>query len=384
MKRKLCLILACLLMLSLGISTLAAEQGYADVSGDEWYADAVEALQEAGLMNGVGDNRFEPEGIFTRAQLATVLYRLAESPPVSGEDDFSDTVSGAWYSDAVLWASRNGIVNGYGDGRFGPGDATTQEQMAVMLWRSAGSYVLGPEYADAGGAENAASAWAVDGVRWARVDGLLTDAVPFTPKAEASRAQVADMLYRYLQLLERFGDADAVSGATPKAEESGPKVLVAYFSCTGNTEKIALYIAESLGASVFQILPAEPYTAEDLNYYDNSARAMREQSDASARPAISEMPEQPADYDVIFLGYPIWCAQAPKILYTFAESFDLSGKTVVPFCTSGSSGIGSSAANLSACAPEANWVAGSRFSAVASRDAVESWAQGVIAALPAA
>ena len=161
MKRKLCLILACLLMLSLGISALAAEQGYADVSGDEWYAEAVEALREAGLMNGVGDNRFEPEGIFTRAQLATVLYRLAESPPVSGEDDFSDTVSGAWYSDAVLWASRNGIVNGYGDGRFGPGDATTQEQMAVMLWRSAGSYVLGPEYADAGGAENAASAWAV-------------------------------------------------------------------------------------------------------------------------------------------------------------------------------------------------------------------------------
>ncbi len=225
MKRKLCLILACLLMLSLGISTLAAEQGYADVSGDEWYADAVEALQEAGLMNGVGDNRFEPEGIFTRAQLATVLYRLAESPPVSGEDDFSDTVSGAWYSDAVLWASRNGIVNGYGDGRFGPGDAATQEQMAVMLWRNAGSYVLDATYDAPNAVEHQASDWAFDAVRWARVDGLITDDVPFAPKTPVSRAQVADMVCRYLQLLERFQDVDAVSSATQKTDSSEEIVL---------------------------------------------------------------------------------------------------------------------------------------------------------------
>ena len=174
---------------------------YEDVPSDAWYAEAVMALREKGVMNGVGGGRFDPEGVFTRAQLATVLYRLAGEPAVQGEDGFSDTMPGAWYADAVLWASRSGIVNGYGSGLFGTNDPATQEQLAVMLWRSAGSYVLGSEYADPAGAENAASSWAFDAVRWARVDGLLTDAVPFEPARPAVRAQVADMVYRYLQLL---------------------------------------------------------------------------------------------------------------------------------------------------------------------------------------
>ena len=202
------------------------ESAYRDVPAGAWYAEAVQSLREAGVMNGVGDNRFDPEGVFTRAQLATVLYRLAGCPAVSGEDGFSDTARGAWYADAVLWAAQTGVVNGYGDGRFGTNDAVTQEQMAVMLWRSAGSCVLGPEYADENGAENAASDWAFDGVRWARVDGLMTDAVPFAPKAAAKRAQVADMVYRYLALLERFSGVDAVSGATPKAGEEQAEIIL--------------------------------------------------------------------------------------------------------------------------------------------------------------
>lgn len=209
--------LAMLLLLAMPACAVNAT-AFDDVPAGAWYTEAVQALREMDLMNGVGDNRFNPDGVFTRAQLATVLYRLAGSPKVSGEDSFTDTVSGTWYSDAVLWASQNGIVNGYGGGRFGTNNATTQEQLAVMLWRNAGSYVLGAEYADANGVENEASDWAVDAVRWARVDGLLTDAVPFTPRAAASRAQVADMVYRYVQLLERFQDVDAVSGATPKAD----------------------------------------------------------------------------------------------------------------------------------------------------------------------
>ena len=229
------------------------ESAYADVPSDAWYAEAVTALREQGLMDGVGDNRFDPDGVFTRAQLATVLYRLAGKPAVQGEDSFSDTQPGAWYADAVLWASQSGIVGGYGGGLFGTNDPTTQEQLAVMLWRSAGSYVLGSEYADISGVENAASDWAVDAVRWARVDGLLTEAVPFEPAQIAVRAQVADMVYRYTQLLERFSDVDAVSGATPKAD-NGSGVLVAYFSCTGNTEKIADYLAGSLGAAAFRLI----------------------------------------------------------------------------------------------------------------------------------
>lgn len=377
MKRKLAALLCVLLLLSLSAAALGAEESYVDVPRDAWYAEAVMALREAGIMDGVGDGRFDPEGVFTRAQLATVLYRLAGRPAVSGEDGFTDTDSGKWYSDAVLWASRNGVVSGYGNGIFGTNDPATQEQLAVMLWRNAGAYVLGSEYADADGAEMRASSWAFDGVHWARVDGLLTEAVPFQPREPATRAQVADMVYRYLQLLERFSEVDAVSGATAKASEESGKVLVAYFSCTGTTERIAGYIADELGVTAHQIIPETPYSDADLNYSDSDTRATVEQNDPAARPAISGTVENMEDYDVIFLGYPIWWGQAPKILYTFVESYDLSGKTVVPFCTSGSSAIGSSVENLSLSAPEAVWLAGRRFSGSASRDAVAEWVRGL-------
>ena len=376
MQRYLSLLLSLLLMLSPCISVSATEQAYSDVSDDAWYAEAATALLEMGIMNGVGNNRFDPDGIFTRAQLATVLYRLAGSPAVSGNDSFTDTDPDTWYTDAVLWASQNNIVNGYGDGRFGTNDATTQEQMAVMLWRNAGSYVLGDEYRDLNSVEAEASSWAVDAVRWASVDGLLTDTIPFTPKAAASRAQVADMVYRYVKLLEQFSDVDAVSGATP-TEDAGKKTLVAYFSCTGTTETLAKMIADELDAEIFQIIPETPYTAEDLNYSDSSTRATREQNDASARPAISNSVENMSEYDIIYLGYPIWWGQAPKIMYTFVESYDLSGKTLIPFCTSGSSGIGSSATNLSRSTTDATWLDGHRFSAGTSSTAVADWIQSL-------
>jgi flavodoxin len=375
------LVLCALMLFSFAASACAAEGAYSDVSGGEWYAEAVMALREKGIMDGVGGNSFEPDGKFTRTQLATVLYRLAGEPAVKGEDDFSDTESGKWYSEAVLWASQNGVVNGYGNGKFGTSDPASQEQLVLMLWRSAGSYVLGSEYADADGAENFASDWAFDAVRWARVDGLLTDAVPFEAKAVATRAQVADMVYRYLGLLERFSEVDTVSGATKKPAEGdttketaeGGNVLVAYFSCTGTTERIAGYIAESLGAATYQIVPAEPYTAADLNYNDSSTRATKEQNDPSARPAIAGGVENMDDYNVIFLGYPIWWGQAPKIMYSFVEGYELGGKTIVPFCTSGSSGIGSSAENLSKSAPDADWLPGNRFGSGASRETVADW-----------
>ena len=377
MKRFSTIMLCVVMLFSLVASACASENGYTDVNGNEWYAEAVMALREKGVMDGVGDNRFDPDGVFTRAQLATVLYRLADKPAVSGEDAFTDTEPGTWYSDAVIWASKNGIVGGYGNGLFGTTDPATQEQLAVMLWRNAGSYVLGSEYADANGIENYASSWAVDGVRWARVDGLLTDAVPFTPTQPATRAQVADMVCRYLQLLERFSDVDAVSGATPKAEKSSRKALVAYFSCTGNTEKIAVYAADALDADLYRISPEPPYTADDLNYGDSDSRTTHEQNDPDARPAISGSVENMEEYDILFLGYPIWWGQAPKIMYTFVERYDLSGKTIVPFCTSGSSGIGASATNLSQSAAGATWLDGRRFSAGASEADVQTWIDGL-------
>ena len=203
---------------SMMVVAAAEKAPFSDVPDSAWYAEAVRVVSERGIMNGTSEGKFSPDEPFTRAQLATVLYRMAGSPAVTGEDGFTDTDAGAWYSDSVLWASRSGVVNGLGGGRYGTNEPTTQEQLAVMLWRDAGSYLLGGEYTDARGVENHASDWAVDAVRWARVDGLLTDAIPFEPRSAATRAQVADMVYRYLLLLERFADVDAVSGATQKAE----------------------------------------------------------------------------------------------------------------------------------------------------------------------
>ncbi len=157
-----------------------------------------------------------------------------------------------------------------------------------------------------------------------------------------------------------------------QAEEG--KILVAYFSNTGNTENIAESIVSAMGADVYEIEAAEPYTDEDLNYNDSSTRATVEQNDPKARPEIGNLPESIDEYDTIYLGYPIWWGQAPKIIYTFLESYDFTGKTIIPFCTSGGSGIGSSDDNLHSAASGANWVDGRRFSGSLSSSEVSDWA----------
>ena len=179
-----------------------------------------------------------------------------------------------------------------------------------------------------------------------------------------------------------------LSGCSPKAaSESGTNnpvidagdgdVLVAYFSVTSNTKKIASYAQEHLGSDIFEIVPEQAYTAEDIDY-NSDCRANREQNDESARPKIKSSLADVSQYDTIVLGYPIWWGQAPKILYSFIESYDFSGKTILPFCTSGSSPIGSSAANLAKSAPQANWLEGRRFSASASKEEVGNWLDACI------
>ncbi len=152
------------------------------------------------------------------------------------------------------------------------------------------------------------------------------------------------------------------------------KILVVYFSNTGNTENIAESIVSAMGADVYEIEAVEPYTDEDLNYNDSSTRATVEQGDPTARPEIGNLLESIDEYDTIYLGYPIWWGQAPKIIYTFLESYDFTGKTIIPFCTSGSSGIGSSDDNLHSAASGANWVDGRRFSGSASSSEIAAWA----------
>ncbi len=156
----------------------------------------------------------------------------------------------------------------------------------------------------------------------------------------------------------------------PQTETGG--VIVVYFSRTGHTKPLAEYIKEELDASICEIEAKVPYTDDDIKYYTD-CRADREQADPSARPEIAgELPDL-SNYDTVFLGYPIWHGQAPKIIYTFLESVDVSGKTVIPFCTSASSPVGSSAENLHSLAPNAEWRDGTRFAIGTTREEIKEW-----------
>lgn len=155
------------------------------------------------------------------------------------------------------------------------------------------------------------------------------------------------------------------------------KTLVVFFSATGTTKPLAEYAAEILEADIYEIVAEEPYTEADLAYY-TGGRADQEQDDPNARPAISGSVENMDSYDTVLIGYPIWHGQAPRIISTFLESYDFSGKTIVPFCTSHSSGIGSSATNLHGLCPDTvEWATGRRFEAGTSRDTMEEWLDSI-------
>ena len=129
---------------------------------------------------------------------------------------------------------------------------------------------------------------------------------------------------------------DPAEGSDPAAEptEEAAKTLVVYFSATGNTKAVAEEITRLTGADLYEIVPAVPYTDEDLNYNNNECRANQEMNDASARPAIGSEAMDVSSYDTVFIGYPIWWGTMPRIINTFLDTYDLSGKTVLPFCTS--------------------------------------------------
>ncbi len=149
--------------------------------------------------------------------------------------------------------------------------------------------------------------------------------------------------------------------------------LVIYFSRTGNTEKIAEYLIELTDADSYVIEAAVPYSDDDIKYQDDNCRAIKEHNDKSVRPEIANPIESIDSYDTIFLGYPIWWGQEPRIIDTFLESYDFSDKTVIPFCTSGSSGIATSEKNIADLAPIDNQLEGRRFPASATKDDVKEW-----------
>lgn len=156
------------------------------------------------------------------------------------------------------------------------------------------------------------------------------------------------------------------------------KTLVAYFSASGVTARLARTLAEAAQADLFEIIPEQRYTSADLNWHDAQSRSSLEMKDPDSRPAIAEAVKDMAQYDTVFVGFPIWWYQAPRIIETFLESHNLSGKTLIPFATSGGSDMGKTEEILIACCPaDTHWKPGRRLSANASRDVVSSWLQSL-------
>ena len=151
------------------------------------------------------------------------------------------------------------------------------------------------------------------------------------------------------------------------------KILVAYFSASGVTKGVAQRLAKAAGADLFEIRPAVPYTQADLNWTDKKSRSSVEMNDPLSRPEIAEMLPNMADYDTVFVGYPIWWYVAPHIIHTFVESYDLSGKTLVAFATSGGSGIGKTVEELKKLYPDANWKDGKLLNNISDKELVD-WA----------
>ena len=163
----------------------------------------------------------------------------------------------------------------------------------------------------------------------------------------------------------------------PESEPAGKDVLVVYFSATGTTRDVAEKIAAIENADLYEIRAAQEYTDADLNWHDSNSRSTLEQNDKSARPEIGSDPISLAGYAKIYVGFPIWWGEEPRIMDTFAESYDFTGMTVIPFCTSGSSGIGQSGQNLADAAGSGSWLDGQRFGGGVSEESLRSWIEGL-------
>lgn len=341
MKKCLTLALAVLLALGLRVPTHAAveDTGYADVNAGHPHAEAIVYCREHGLMNGTSSTTFEPESTLTRAMLATVLYRAANSPAVTGTDSFTDTVEGSWYSNAVLWASQQGLVGGYGGGIFGANDPVTRQDMTTILWRYAGSPSAGAStFSDS----TSISSYAASAVAWAQRHGIVAPASGsvFAPRDNATRAQVAAALMNYsltqetvpsgnarvlVAYFSRYGNTDYDSNVDATTSAS---VVVENGQRQGTTELIARMIAEQTGGDLHLIETADSYPTDFNDVVDQNHQEIGN----GARPTLTSSVDV-SKYDVIFVGYPVWASTAPTPVLSFLEGLNLSGKTVVPFCT---------------------------------------------------
>ena len=177
----------------------------------------------------------------------------------------------------------------------------------------------------------------------------------------------------FLTGISAFGYAPDAQQAGSAPEPGGKDVLVVYFSATGTTKGVAEKIAAITDADLYEILAADDYSDADLNWNDRSSRTTLEQNDRNVRPEIGSDPVTLDGYSMIFIGYPIWWGEAPRIRDTFVEKFDFEEKTMIPFCTSSSSGIGRSGKILEENAESGKWLEGRRFGGNVSEEELRSW-----------
>ena len=177
------------------------------------------------------------------------------------------------------------------------------------------------------------------------------------------------------------GGNSGASGDDQAAQQNTDvRSIVVYFSCTGNTKAVAEEVAAQTGSELHEIVPEEPYTEDDLNYNNDNCRANIEMNDPESRPAISNTIENFSEYDTIYIGYPIWWGSLPRIMNTFLDTYDFSGKTIVPFCTSGSSSISQSVSVIREAEPEAQIKKGLQISSAGADDSsyeVRKWLEEI-------
>ena len=174
-------------------------------------------------------------------------------------------------------------------------------------------------------------------------------------------------------------EASAAPEASDAPSAEGGKTLVVYYSATGNTQEAASLIAELTGGDLFELEPADPYTDEDLNYSDENSRVVYEHDNPDARDValVQDTVDNWEEYDTVFLGYPIWWGIAAWPVNGFVTANDFTGKTVIPFCTSASSGLGESGELLAEMAGTGDWLEGQRFSSRVSQEDVQTWLDGL-------
>ncbi len=206
---------------------------------------------------------------------------------------------------------------------------------------------------------------------------IVTVGVVFWNISSNNKSKTADNLDNNIVENENSNEThDENTNDNDKGTLNDKKVAIIYFSATGTTKKIAEYIKNTTNGDLIEIIPKEKYTDKDLNYGNDDSRANKEQNDSKARPEIKNNITTD-DYEVIYLGYPIWWGDVPKIILTFLDSHNLDGKIIIPFCTSGSTGISGSLNTLKNYNKDINWIDGERFSATTNQNEISNWVNGL-------